>query len=290
VRFGVIVLQNAKWSELVERWRLVESLGFDHLWVADHFGFAGTPWLDGWSALAGMAMQTRAIRIGPLVTNMTLRAPQLIAKAAVTIDDMSGGRLNLGLGAAGDFDADVKAMGTEPLNPAERVARFGEFVELLDLLLRNEKTKYEGIYYRSAATVLPRPTQQPRPPIVIGARGPKMIRIAARYADVFNHIGNFGQPDDELVPLFRERNALLDGYCEESGRDPSSITRSMLGQIQGPLVSVATFTEMVERFHPVGIEDFVLYWPYGVDAETQREQVGVLEKVATDVIPSLRKE
>jgi alkanesulfonate monooxygenase SsuD/methylene tetrahydromethanopterin reductase-like flavin-dependent oxidoreductase (luciferase family) len=203
---------------------------------------------------------------------------------------MSGGRLNLGLGAAGDFDADVKAMGQQTWTASERVDRFGEFVELIDLLLRNEKTAYEGTYYRSTATVLPRPTQHPRPPILIGARGPKMIRIAARYADVFNHIGDRGQPDDQLVPLFRERNALLDKHSEEAGRDPASITRSMLAQIQGPLVSVAAFTELIERFHPVGIEDFVLYWPYRVDADTEREQVGVLEKIATDVIPSLRKE
>jgi len=132
--------------------------------------------------------------------------------------------------------------------------------------------------------------QKPRPPIVIGARGPKMIGVAARYADVFNHIGNFGQPDDELVPAFQKRNALLDKYCEEAGRDTASIKRSMLAQIQGPLASVAAFTEMVERFHPVGIEDFVLYWPYRVDADTERAQLGVLETIATDVIPALRKE
>jgi alkanesulfonate monooxygenase SsuD/methylene tetrahydromethanopterin reductase-like flavin-dependent oxidoreductase (luciferase family) len=291
VGFGILTLQQAPWPDLVKRWRFDESLGFDHQWVADHMNNPGAPqdpWYDGWTALAGLAHETTTIRIGTLVTNMTLRTPGVLAKAAITLDHASGGRLNLGLGAGGDFKTDNLMTGVESWPPAERVARFREFVHIVDLLLRNEEASYEGSYYSAPKAVTrPRPVQQPRPPIAIGARGPKMIEIAAQYADVFNHLGSFGQPEEELLEAFPKRNALLDEACERVGRDPKSIVRSMLVATRpNPWESVDAFTGIVERFRAVGIEDFVFYYPWLPDWEG--EALPVMERIAQDVLPELR--
>lgn len=290
MRFGIVTLQDAPWPELVARWRLVESLGFDHVWVADHLYMPGRPrgpWLDGWTCLAAMAVETSSIRIGTLVTNATIREPTVVAKAAVTVDNISNGRLNLGLGAGGDFQGDLDMLGVDALRPGKRVERFAEFVEFLDLMLRNEESSFEGSYFRAAkAIVRPGPVQQPRPPILVGGTGPKMIGIAARFADVFNHTRDyFGQPQDELVELFRKRNGVLDDACARLGRDPATVVRSMLVEPRpNPWTSVDTFTAVVERFHAAGIDDFVFNWPWD-DVDSS---IGVMQVVARDVLPQLR--
>jgi alkanesulfonate monooxygenase SsuD/methylene tetrahydromethanopterin reductase-like flavin-dependent oxidoreductase (luciferase family) len=212
----------------------------------------------------------------------------MVAKSAITVDHLSDGRLNLGLGAGGDAQGDYDMLGMEPRSAAERVARFREFVELVDVLLRNEESRYGGRYYRAPKAVsLPRPVQQPRPPILIGGTGKKMIGIAARFADVFNHTRDyFGQPPSELLDAFPKRNALLDEACERAGRDAASIVRSMLVEPRpNPWASVDAFTATVERFHAVGIDDFVFNWPW----DDERESVKVMQRVAQDVIPGLRR-
>jgi alkanesulfonate monooxygenase SsuD/methylene tetrahydromethanopterin reductase-like flavin-dependent oxidoreductase (luciferase family) len=134
LRFGVLDLPDAPFPTLKERWRSVEELGFDFLFVADHFRHTREPtlpWFDGWAALAAMALETSTIRIGPLVANPILRAPAVLAKAAAAVDHLSSGRLELAIGM-GVEEFDHKAVGISYWSPAERAARFREYVETVD--------------------------------------------------------------------------------------------------------------------------------------------------------------
>ena len=157
-------LQNYPWPAIVEHVQRYEALGLDSLWVADHFvnpWDPSEPWLEGWTLLAGLAAQTSRIRLGPLVAHVTYRNPALLARQALTVDHLSGGRLELGLGA-GASGHDAATTGVAWWPPAERVQRFREAVELVDRLLRDEVTSYEGRYYRVRDTWMrPGPLQPP---------------------------------------------------------------------------------------------------------------------------------
>ena len=295
LRFGVITVQNAHWETLVDRWRLIEEAGFDTLWVADHFtvpfpSYADMPWFEAWTTLAGLAAATSRIRIGTLVTAIPWRNPAWLARQALTVDHISHGRLELGIGSGGHGDIGHSMTGVEDWKPRERVRRFREYVEILDLLLREPVATYDGRYYRlKEAHMQPRPVQRPRPPITIGAYGPLMLRHTARYADAWNRIGGLTEGELEEV---RHQNRLLDGYCEEMGREPETLRRSYVmcerAAIRnlGPMSiyeSTDAFTEGVERCLDVGISEFILGYP-NVD-----EQVPVFEEIAREVIPGLRE-
>ncbi len=149
-RVGLCTDQNMPYETTVERWRLFEELGFDSVWLCDHFiqpSRPRGPYFEGWTLLAALATCTSRIRIGVLVSSNTFRHPALLAKQAVTVDHVSGGRLELGIGA-GWYVPEHRAFGIEFPEPFELVGRFGEAVEVIDLLLRQEITTYTGRYYR----------------------------------------------------------------------------------------------------------------------------------------------
>jgi F420-dependent oxidoreductase-like protein len=279
VRFGIVTDQNLSWQTLVERWQLFDSLGFDSAWDCDHFiqpSRPTGPYLEGWTLLAGLAAVTKRIRVGVLVSSNTFRHPALLAKEAVTLDHISNGRLDIGLGA-GWYEPEHPAFGLDFPSPAERVARFGEAVELIDTWLRNDVSSYAGTFYQlKEATNRPKPVQQPRPPFVLAGHKPKMLRIAARYADTWNSFGS--------VEEMRERNAILDEECGKLGRDPRSIVRSLYGWATmmptDPWVSVDAFQEMIGRYSEAGVNEFLIDQP-------RPEQQAVLERVA-EGLPSLR--
>jgi len=182
LRFGICTDQNMSWELTVERWRLFEDLGFDSLWDCDHYvqpSRPSGPYFEGWTLLAALAAQTRKARIGVLVSCNTFRHPALVAKMAATIDHISGGRVDVGLGA-GWFVPEHTMYGIEFPSPPELVSRFREAVEIVDSLLRNESTTYAGQHYQlDEALFRPQPLQRPRPPLTLGAHGPKMMRIVA---------------------------------------------------------------------------------------------------------------
>ena len=181
LRFCAYQYQHLPLEELRDRWRVVEDLGFDVLWNCDtvvepdrrlHTMF------DGPATLTMMAEATSRIRVGTLVTSLYFRHPVTLTKAAMTVDHLSGGRVEVALGV-GDPSAGARAAGVD-WSAGERVSRFREFVELVDLLLRHEVTDYDGRFYRcEGAETIPLPVQRPRPPLTIAAHGPKMLRIAA---------------------------------------------------------------------------------------------------------------
>jgi F420-dependent oxidoreductase-like protein len=281
LRFGICTDQNMTWEKTVERWQLFERLDFDSIWVCDHLiqpSRPDGPYLEGWTLLAGLAAVTHRARIGVLVSSNTFRHPALLAKEAVTVDHLSGGRLEVGLGA-GWYVPEHEAFGIDFPPTAELVGRFREAVEIIDHMLRHEYTTYEGKYYQiRKAPMRPGPVQKPRPPIMIGAKKPRMLAITARYADNWNSSGTV----DELA----ERNKILDEECAKIGRDPSEIVRSVYGWAaimpDDPWASVEAFQDVVGRYREAGIHEFIIDQP-------PDDQFDVLEKVATDVIPRLRQ-
>jgi F420-dependent oxidoreductase-like protein len=280
LRFGICVDQNLGWEKNVERWRRFEELGFDSVWDCDHWvqpSRPSGPYFEAWTLLAALAAKTQRIRIGVLVSSNTFRHPAWLAKMAATVDHVSGGRLELGLGA-GWYEPEHRMLGIEFPKPKELVDRFEEAVRVVDLLLRQDVTSFEGSHYRlQDATFRPRPVQQPRPPLTIGAHGTRMLGIAARWADGWN---SFGTPAE-----IRSRNAILDEHCVRIGRDPGTIVRSLyywIARAGGDCwSSIDAFHDMVGRYREAGIEEFVIDHP-------REDQEDVLERVAAEALPSLR--
>lgn len=294
-RFGVLLLQNAPVAVLIDRARRAEAMGFDQVWVGDHFvnPYApGQDWFDGWSILAALAVSTSRVRLGPLVSSVTLHNPARLARMAMTVDHLSSGRLELGIGPGG-APLDYSMTGLPVWPPGERVARLEETLEIVKGLLERGSVDHTGPHYRiEEAVVAPRPVQRPRPPITVGALGKRAIGIAARYADTWNTYGVAVGRDARgaldhagAVAATRRRVALLDEACATVGRDPASIRRSYLSfqGVMQPILDPEAFLGFVRDFQEAGIDDFVVYWPDGEEEERR------LTALADQAFPTLRE-
>jgi F420-dependent oxidoreductase-like protein len=204
----------------------VEELGFSGLYRSDHYTNANPPDLDSlelWISLAWLASHTNRIEFGPLVSPVSFRHPTMTARMACAVDDLSGGRLHLGLGA-GWQEREHKNFGWELLEVTDRFHRFREGLDVITLLLENdEPVDYEGEYYRlQEAVLLPRPQRPGGPPIVIGGNGVKMtLPLVARFANEWN--GVYVTPD-----RYAELNNQLDEYLLHRERKPSDVRRSIM--------------------------------------------------------------
>jgi alkanesulfonate monooxygenase SsuD/methylene tetrahydromethanopterin reductase-like flavin-dependent oxidoreductase (luciferase family) len=294
LRFGIITIQDLPWATLVEHWKHIESLGYDSVWVADHFvnpHHIEEDWLEGWTLLAALATQTSTIRIGPLVTNIIYRNPAVLAKQALTVDHISQGRLSLGIGATSGRDPSHRMTGVEIWGTAERARRYREMIEIIDQLLRNEKTTYQGHYYKvEDALMRPSTIQKPRPPLTIAAAGPTTLKIAAQYADTWNTYGAFGMSPKDTLTALRQRSEMLDQYCAEIGRDPNEVTRSFLVGLTAdtPFASLNAFHDFIGRFHEIGITEFIFYYDVpGLPPEKCMNRA-LLERIATEAIPAIK--
>ena len=277
-QFGIHTIQTLTWPEMRDRWQWLEALGFDSLWLPDHFfPTAGkdVPMFEAWTLLAGLATATSRARIGILVSSNTFRHPALLAKQAVTVDHLAGGRLEFGVGA-GWMELEHEIFGIEFPETKERVDRFAEAVALLDTYLSNDESSFAGEHYRLDGVYnRPAPVQRPRPPLLMGAHGPRMLKLVARYADTWNSFA----PADELA----RRNARLTALCEEIGRDPASIKRSMFYGVnqsldENPWASVDAFEDYVGRYAETGMQEFILQLPQDADRD-------LVERIASDILP-----
>ena len=294
LRFGIVCVQNAPLNVLRRRWQLVEALGFDSLWATDHFVFAQNPelpYFESWTLLADMAAHTRKVRLGTLVTALPFRNPAFLARQVLTLDHISAGRIGLGLGAgaAAKNDVSYAMTGTPDWPPAERVERLEEALKIIDNLLRQPQTTFEGKYYQVQDAVMnPRPLQEPRPPILLAAMGKKMLHLAAAHADTWNSFGGFGlKTVEDVFQTTKERSEILDDFCRQIGRDPQSLRRSLLayGPLAGKIFESAdSFRLIVEKFRKIGISEFLAYYP------EEKEQQENMQKIAREVLPLLKAE
>ena len=254
LRFGLKLSQNATIDELRALWRLADEAGFDSCWVMDHFATLGPrddgPIFETWTMLAAMAQLTTHTRIGCAVVGNTYRHPAVLAKMAVTVDHLSHGRLEFGLGA-GWAENEHEMLGLEFGSKNDRADRLEESVQVIRALWTQPRTTFEGQHYQLREAVAePKPVQQPYPPIWIGGSGPKRtLRITAQYADVWNAAG--GSPEEVAAS-----SAILDQHCADVGRDPGQIRRSV--QVGVGEEDLSQIRPTIEAYVQVGVTDFLL--------------------------------
>lgn len=256
MRLGLDVSQHQlTWAQVLERVQLAEVAGFDGAWVFDHFkplyGDPLGPCLEGWTLLAALSALTQRIRLGALVTGVTYRHPSVLAAEAVTVDHVSAGRLEIGMGAAW-FADEHEALGIPFPTVGERGRRLEEAVRLMRALMTQDSVSFAGRHYQlHAATYRPRPVQQPHPPIWIGASGEQMmLPIVARQADAWHAFGS-------LDSLSR-KSALIDQAAAAAGRDPKSILRSTSLSLSRPWDEVR---RDAADLRALGFSYLVVNWP-----------------------------
>jgi F420-dependent oxidoreductase-like protein len=245
--------QNTTWSDMLDIWRAADEIDvFTEAWNFDHF-YPLHPPLDGpclesWTTLAALAQATRRLRVGSMVNGMHYRHPAVTANMAASLDIISGGRFNLGLGA-GWFEPESEAYGIRLGTMTERMDRFDEGVEVVHRLLTQEHTTFSGHFYELVdARCEPKPVQQPRPPIVIGGKGEKRtLRTVARFADYWDAMFH-----EDTASWLRLDEVLL-GHCEAVGRDPSEIRRSVHLRWDGE-ADPGPLAEDAMRFGAAGVD------------------------------------
>jgi alkanesulfonate monooxygenase SsuD/methylene tetrahydromethanopterin reductase-like flavin-dependent oxidoreductase (luciferase family) len=274
VRLGVVILPEYRWTEARNMWQRAEALGFDHAWTYDHLAWRSlrdSPWFGAIPTLTAAAGATEHIRLGPLVASPNFRHPVPFAKELISLDDISGGRLTLGIGSGGEgWDATV--LGDEPWSPRERADRFEEFLELTDALLREPETTKRGRYYSAdGARTYPGCVQCPRVPFAVAAIGPRAMRLAAKYADTWVTTGDHGS--EMLAPAegaaaVRAQIGRLDEACAGVERDPASLPRLVLSglRLDSGLASAGALDDTIGHYTAAGVTDFVVHWPRAVGA------------------------
>jgi alkanesulfonate monooxygenase SsuD/methylene tetrahydromethanopterin reductase-like flavin-dependent oxidoreductase (luciferase family) len=266
VKLGVITLQNAPWPELVERWHRLEELGVETIWVADHLDHKalkpGKPWFEAWSCLTALAYETSRPRIGTLVSPMTFRNPAVLARTAQTVAELSGGRLELGVGSGASGLDHVIAQVPE-WSPKERAVAFVAWVERLVELLADEHL-------------------QPKReiPLTIAGRGKTILGLAARFADRWNTFGGVGIGGEDAARRARDDNARLDELCAETGR--TVLRSALLGYhafvAETPWRSDEAFAEMAGRWRDAGFDELVFYYPPDTNMPAGSVSPGVFER------------
>lgn len=251
-------------------WRRAETLGFDHAWTYDHLAWRtlrDSPWFGTIATLAAAATVTERLRIGTLVASPNIRHPVLFAKEIMSLDDISGGRVTVGIGA-GSVGWDATMLGQDRLSLRQWADRFQEFVELTDQLLRGGRVNYSGRFFvADEARMYPGCVQRPRPPFAIAATGRRGLELTARFADIWVTTGD-RQEDGELkadegVEVIARQIARLEDACDRQGRDPKTIGRLVLTGVglDPELNSARTFLRAIELYSSAGVSDFVVHWP-----------------------------
>ena len=291
-RFQIEVLPDLAWKEFLRRFRHAEELGFDVATTADQFvdwKNPSVPWFDVWTALAAVAQATDHIRLAPCVAQIPMRDPATFARQVVTVDHVSGGRVEAGLGLGLTVDPGYGMIGVPNWDNPERARRFKEYVEIVHSMLSGSPTEYAGTYYTVQSATVHQSVQSPRPPITIAAMGPKMMRYAATYGDTWNTM-SFGSGLEALTADAAALKRKMDQACDEVSRDPSTLRHSFLmfdanGRESGGHLfyweSVERFADVAGQILALGFDEIGVYYP--IDA--QRD---VFERVATEVMPSLR--
>ncbi|WP_069884132.1 LLM class flavin-dependent oxidoreductase [Streptomyces luteocolor] len=300
LRLSTVILPVRRWHEGGrEQWSRAEELGFHTAYTYDHLSwrtFRDGPWFGAVPTLTAAAAATSRLRLGTLVTSPNFRHPVTLAKELISLDDISGGRITLGIGAGGNgFDATTLLKADEePWTPRERADRFGEFVPLLDRLLTEDSVTYEGTFYSATeARDIPGCVQRPRLPFAVAATGPRGLRLAARYGQAWVTTGDpklfeSGTPEESREAI-RGQVEKLGKACADIGRDPAELDKILLTGFtpdrNGPLESVDAFVDFAGRHAELGFTEIVLHAPIP-DSDFAADQ-GVFERIATEALGRL---
>jgi F420-dependent oxidoreductase-like protein len=277
LRFGIKTApQHTTYQAMLDVWRAADATPvFEHAWLFDHFSPIGGmdingPCLEGWTLLAAFAAQTSRIRIGQMVTGNTYRHPAVLAHMAATVDVISNGRLDFGIGA-GWNEYEHTSMGIPLYPPGERIRRLGEACELTKRLFTQHLTDFDGRYYQlKEARCEPKPVQKPYPPFVIGGSGEQLtLRVVAQYADIWNFAGG-------SVEQFRHKIAILHEHCAAVGRDPAAIQLSV--QVPVNYDDLGATVQAVQGYVDAGATHLILNLRYPYPA-------GIVARLAEEVVP-----
>ena len=298
-QFGLLTFPRGPTNTILGYGIEAETLGFDSAWLVDGISYQPADH-ETWALLGALARETSHVRIGTLVSAISLRHPVVLAAQAIAVDHLSGGRLELGIGA-GDGRSGA-AVGAPDWASRERVDRLAEQLAVLDVALRGDSVDQDGPYYPTQGVRLPAPIQRPRPPLVIAAEGPRTLALVARFGDVWSSLGGqdqsaSGRPRVGIeVAVQRARRQLLtlEEHCQQIGRDVMGIRRLVLAlrAEPTPLSSVDAFDEFVGRYSAAGFDEFAFYWP-PIDNLKRGEPVSseqrmMLERIAAERIASMK--
>lgn len=296
-RLSTVILPVDRWHEGGRaKWQRAEELGFHTAYTYDHLSwrtFRDGPWFGALPTLTAAATATERLRLGTLVTSPNFRHPVTLAKELISLDDVSGGRFTLGIGAGGN-GYDATALGQEAWTPRERADRFAEFVPLLDRLLTEGAVTQDGDFYSAVeARNLPGCVQRPRLPFAVAATGPRGLKLAARYGQAWVTTGDpklfeEGTPAQSDEAL-RGQVAKLGAACEVIGRDVAELDKILLTAFTPDrsrmLDSVDAFVDFAGRHRDLGFTEIVVHWPIpDSDFAADRD---VFEKIATEAVAQL---
>jgi alkanesulfonate monooxygenase SsuD/methylene tetrahydromethanopterin reductase-like flavin-dependent oxidoreductase (luciferase family) len=293
VRVGLVILPSDRWREARRQWEWADDSGFCTAWTYDHIRWGGMPdgpWHASVPVLAAAATVTTRIRLGTLVATPNFRHPVTLARDALALDDVSDGRLDLGLGP-GSEGFDASALGQTPWRPAERLTRFAEFLQMLTPIVEGapdtRTSMHTAHYIADGAPSTPGALQRPLP-LTIAAGGPKGLRLAVAYGRNWVTIGSTGRgphaPSLVLTSVSRQVE-LLDAACQEVGRDPADLGRVLLWMPTEPVLeSLEQFEDLVAPYESLGFDQFVLHHPaqtgpFGGDVRAFEQ---IAERYATD--------
>ncbi|MCY0924765.1 LLM class flavin-dependent oxidoreductase [Streptomyces sp. H27-H1] len=297
LRLSTVILPVNRWHEGGrERWQRAEELGFHTAYTYDHLSwrtFRDGPWFGALPTLTAAATATERLRLGTLVTSPNFRHPVTLAKDLMSLDDISGGRITLGIGAGGNgFDA--TALGQEAWTPKERADHFGEFLPLLDRLLTEESVSHRGAHYSAdEARNIPGCVQRPRLPFAVAATGPRGMKLAARHGQAWVTTGDpklFEEgTQEQSVEAIRGQIGKLGKACADIGRDVAELDKILLTGFTPepgrPLESLDAFVDFAGKHQELGITEIVVHWPIP-DSDFATDQQ-VFERIATEALAQL---
>ncbi|UQX02052.1 LLM class flavin-dependent oxidoreductase [Streptomyces sp. RerS4] len=296
LRLSTVILPYRPWHEGGrDEWQRAERLGFHTAYTYDHLSwrtFRDGPWFGAIPTLTAAAAVTDRLRLGTLVTSPNFRHPVTLAKDLMTLDDISGGRVTLGIGAGGNgFDA--TALGQEEWSPRERADRFAEFVPLLDRLLTEHSVTEQGTFYSAVeARNIPGCVQRPRLPFAVAATGPRGVKLAASHGQAWVTAGDpkvfEGTPEQSLEALAGQ-HMKLDKALSDIGRDPETIERVLLTgftpERSTMLESVDAFVDFAGRHRELGFTELVIHMP--IAGSDFAADDAVFDRIATEALGQL---
>jgi F420-dependent oxidoreductase-like protein len=262
---------------LLDVWQAADALPiFEHAWLNDHFmgDDPADPYLEAWTLLAALAVQTQRLRVGVMVSGNTYRHPTVLAKMATTVDVLSHGRLNFGIGT-GWAEREHHAYGIPLPSGGERVRRLAEACELIRRLWTEPVVSFAGRYYQlDEAYFAPKPIQRPHPPVAIGADGDYALRVVAQYANLWDC--SLDTPEE-----YQSKSTVLENHCSTIGRDPATITR--VRHISVDPADLNVTRQETQAFIEVGATYIIYHIPVP-------DSQGILQRLAREVAEPLNAE